>query len=175
MIIMKFPIMLYSDPQCLLQWVEWYQLTLLRMKSSSISLLWVFSPCIAIFFSLANVFVGLIKCLALWMHHMPSKWESPERFPFTCCLSELMCRACQLGLLQAMWNIQSQTIHWGCKCWQLWENNLLDNKRESHPVGLVNAEWTVTKLLGAPGYVVQSKPVLVSPHHPNFLSALKFS
>lgn len=53
----------------------------------------------------------------------------------------------------------------------VWENNVLGNKRERHPVGLVNAKWTVTKLLGAPGYLVQSKPLIVSPQ---ILFALTF-
>lgn len=121
-----------------------------------------------VFFSLANVFIGLIRCLALWTRHTPSKQESSKMFPFTLCLLELMRRACQLGLSWATCSTQSWTIHWGCQHRQPWGNNFPDNNRESHPVGLVNANWKVTKLLGAPGYGAQSKAVIIFPHCHSF-------
>ena len=96
---------------------------------------------------------------------MPRKRESQRHFRVLTASRNWMYRVCQLGLLQATWNIWSWAIPSSYKAWQLRENNLPGNKRESHPVGLVNAERTATKLLGATGYTIQSKPVIV-PLHP---------
>lgn len=122
-------------------------------QHDSFSYYWVFFS-FPVFISLANVFLGLMKCLALWTRHMPSKKEFPKIFPCPCCLSQLMYRVCLWDLLQATWNIQS-------KCWQLWGKDLQDSKRKSHSVDLVNAQWRVTNLLGARGYRVHSKSGIV--------------
>lgn len=97
-----------------------------------------------VFFSLANVFLDLIKCLALWTCHMPSKQESQRYFHVFTASRNWCIGSANWVFLGPREIYEVEQFTRATNCWQLWGNNLPGNKRESHPVGLVNAEWTVT-------------------------------
>lgn len=55
-----------------------------------------------------------------------------------------------MGFLQVTWNAErtKSDNSLGLQILAVWENNLLDNKRERHPVGLVNAYKTAGRPQG---------------------------